>query len=131
MAIKSSGRGVDVAELSGISGMRKREHDLIDRQELEHYHRAVESIEGKKSVAARMAAEKQHRQNRLGLMLGDRTALEKFRERSSFQLVATHYDHQRVAVNEMTRDELLERRKARILQQPQTHDRGKNGGNEW
>jgi hypothetical protein len=130
MGISSNDAGVDMAMFSSEAGMRKRERDLIDRQELDHYHRTVEKIAEKKSSAAKEETQIQNKKDARKLILGDRTGLECYRQRKAFQVIAAHYEHQRTAVDEMTRDQLLERRKSRILNS-ETQSKNRPGRDGW
>jgi hypothetical protein len=114
-------RGISAAKEDGMpimaneAAMRKREHDLIDRQELDHYHRTIEILAEKRSPQDKEEAKKKHRRELYGLIMGDRTHLEKFREMKFSKEVAAHYDDRREAVDKMTREQLLEQRRRRVI----------------
>ena len=104
---------------SAVEAMRSRELSLIDREELEHYHRIVGRSASRQTPQIGEEAKQRIRQEKRRMLLGDKSALTTYRAIRMHEAAMDYYDDKRKGVKEMTADQLLEKRRQRIDQAQQ------------
>ena len=102
--------------ITAVEAMRNRELKLIDREELDHYHRVVQRSASKQTAKIGQDAKQRIRQEKRRMLLGDKSALTTYRAIRMHEAAMDYYDDKRKGVKEMTADQLLEKRRQRIDQ---------------